>query len=233
MPVLFFYLLSRTNVTSLTRQMHGCLMGGLLVFQLFFKPPECGSLWLVLVCICVYERVCVFHKLERLTLLLVLKLSYAYDLSGISAKVSVSKMLYKRTCSADTLWSGNCMRCTLPTQTRYPNSTTRVCICRAVRVFCKYTLSRPKVLVRAKPQPCSKALRIMAALVVGGALASPNGLGNLIPHISTLMSTASMAQWNRGSLGAVLIVLPWRDCWENTNIRTFACYVERYIKCRF
>lgn len=97
------------------------------------------------------------------------------------------------------------------------------------RVFCKYTLSRPKVLVRAKPQPCSKALRIMAALVVGGALASPNGLGNLIPHISTLMSTVSIAQRNRGSLGVVLTVLPWRDCGE-TQIYTliFAWYVESY-----
>jgi len=87
-------------------------------------------------------------------------------------------------------------------------------------VFCVYTLSRPKVLVRANPQPCSKALRIMAALVVGGALASPNGLGNLIPHISTLMSTVSMVQWNRGSLGVVLTVLPWRDCRENTHVQT-------------
>lgn len=71
----------------------------------------------VSVCICVYERVCVFHKLERLIVFLVLKLSYAYDLSGIFAKVSVSTM-YKRT--ADTLWSGNDMHCTLPTQARYP-----------------------------------------------------------------------------------------------------------------
>lgn len=60
-------------------------------------------MWLIMagvsVCICVYERVCVFHKLERLIVLLVLQLSYAFDLSGIFAKVSVSKM-YKRTCSA-------------------------------------------------------------------------------------------------------------------------------------
>lgn len=88
-------------------------------------------------------------------------------------------------------------------------------------VFCKYTLSRPKVLVRANPQPCSKALRIMAALVVGGALASPNGLGNLIPHISTLMSTVSMAQWNKGSLGVALTVLPWRDWREKIHINNY------------
>lgn len=56
------------------------------------------------------------------------------------------------------------------------------------------TLSREKVLVRAKPQPCSKALRIIAALVVGGALARPNGFRNLIPHTSTLMSTVSMGE---------------------------------------
>lgn len=57
-----------------------------------------------------------------------------------------------------------------------------------------FTLSREKVLVRANPQPCSKALRIIGVLVVGGALARPNGFGNLIPHISTLMSTVSMGE---------------------------------------
>lgn len=56
------------------------------------------------------------------------------------------------------------------------------------------TLSSEKVLVTAKPQPCSKALRIIAVLVVGGALAKPNGLGNLSPHTSTLMSTVSMGE---------------------------------------
>lgn len=56
------------------------------------------------------------------------------------------------------------------------------------------TLSREKVLVRAKPQPCSNALRIIVALVVGGALAKPNGFGNLIPHTSTLMSTVLMGE---------------------------------------
>lgn len=65
----------------------------------------------------------------------------------------------------------------------------------ALRVlFLLSTLSNENVLVRAKPQPCSKALRIMAALVVGGALASPNGLGNVMPHIFTLMSTVSMGE---------------------------------------
>ena len=39
--------------------------------------------------------------------------------------------------------------------------------------------SRLKVLVTAKPQPRSKARRIIAAVVVGGALARPNGFGNL------------------------------------------------------
>lgn len=116
------------------------------------------------------------------------------------------------------------MQCALPTQTYHPNLSTSACGAYGIlhddffSVICKYTLSRPKVLVRAKPQPCSKALRIMGVLVVGGALASPNGLGNLIPHISMLMSTVSMAQWNKGSLGVVLTVLPWRDCRENTHI---------------
>lgn len=52
-----------------------------------------------------------------------------------------------------------------------------------------FTLSSPNVLVKAKPHPCSKALLIIAVLVVGGAEARPNGLGNFIPHTSTLMST--------------------------------------------
>ncbi|TNN60410.1 hypothetical protein EYF80_029399 [Liparis tanakae] len=64
-----------------------------------------------------------------------------------------------------------------------------------VTFFClrKLRYPRPNVLVKAKPHPCSKALLIMAVLVVGGADARPNGLGNLIPHTSTLMSTWSMA----------------------------------------
>ena len=41
------------------------------------------------------------------------------------------------------------------------------------------TLSSPNVLVTQKPQPASKARLIMGAEVVGGADASPKGLGNL------------------------------------------------------
>lgn len=59
--------------------------------------------------------------------------------------------------------------------------------------LCVCTLSSANVLVRAKPHPCSKALLIMAVLVVGGAEARPNGLGNLILQTSTLMSTSSIA----------------------------------------
>ena len=55
--------------------------------------------------------------------------------------------------------------------------------------------------MRANPQPCSKALRIMAVEVVGGAEARPKGLGKRMPQRSTLMSTVSMEQWNRGRLG--------------------------------
>ena len=73
------------------------------------------------------------------------------------------------------------------------------------------TLSNEKVLVRAKPHPSRKALRIMAVEVVGGAEARPKGLGNLRPAISTLMSTASMAQWKRGSVGTPGMSSPWRD----------------------
>ena len=70
-----------------------------------------------------------------------------------------------------------------------------VCVCVCVRVCVRervcviMTLFSPNVLVRAKPHPCSKALLIIAVLVVGGADARPNGLGNLIPQTSTLMST--------------------------------------------
>lgn len=62
-----------------------------------------------------------------------------------------------------------------------------------IHIYIYNTLSKPNVLVRAKPHPCSKALLIIAVLVVGGAEASPNGLGNLIPQTSRLMSTSSMA----------------------------------------
>ena len=52
-----------------------------------------------------------------------------------------------------------------------------------------HALSREKVLVSANAQPCSKARLIMAVLVLGGALARPNGCSNLSPHISTDRST--------------------------------------------
>jgi hypothetical protein len=54
----------------------------------------------------------------------------------------------------------------------------------------------------------------MAVLVVGGALARPKGFGKVMPHISTLMSTMSMAQLNRGRAGVLSTVWLWRDCRE-------------------
>lgn len=80
--------------------------------------------------------------------------------------------------------------------------TNRFCLEMPIRAYkwegfhfvCLYvTLSNPKVLVKAKPHPCSKALLIIAVLVVGGAEARPNGFGNFIPQTSTLMSTWSIA----------------------------------------
>jgi hypothetical protein len=62
-----------------------------------------------------------------------------------------------------------------------------------------YTLSSENVLVTAKPQPASNERRIMALEVAGGADASPNGLGNFMPHTSTLKSTSSIGVWNFGS----------------------------------
>lgn len=56
------------------------------------------------------------------------------------------------------------------------------------------TLSRAKVFVTAKPHPCSNARRIMAVAVVGGAEANPKGFSNFMPHISTDMSTLSIAE---------------------------------------
>ncbi len=44
-------------------------------------------------------------------------------------------------------------------------------------LFFRSTLSNEKVLVSAKPQPCSKALRIMVVLVVGGAAGQPKRVG--------------------------------------------------------
>ena len=42
----------------------------------------------------------------------------------------------------------------------------------------------------------------MGQVVAGGAEASPNGLGNLSPHISTARSTSSMGVWNLGRRGS-------------------------------
>lgn len=56
----------------------------------------------------------------------------------------------------------------------------------------------------ANPHPCSKALRIIAVLVAGGAEAKPNGFSNLIPHISTERSTSSISVWKSGSFGGVV-----------------------------
>ena len=50
------------------------------------------------------------------------------------------------------------------------------------------TLSKQYVAVTVKLHPASKALRIMAELVVGVAEAKPKGFSNLRPHISTLTS---------------------------------------------
>ena len=74
------------------------------------------------------------------------------------------------------------------------------------------TLSRAKVLVTAKDHPASKALRIMAALVVGVAEARPNGFLNLSPHISTDTSTLSMGVQKSGREGVSSTKRPWRLC---------------------
>ena len=66
------------------------------------------------------------------------------------------------------------------------------------------TLSSTKVLVTANAQPASNARRIIALLVHGVALASPNGFSKrsvrpLGAHtISTLTSTASIGVQKRG-----------------------------------
>jgi len=62
-------------------------------------------------------------------------------------------------------------------------------------------LSKEKVFVIAKAQPASKARRIIALEVQGGAEARPKGFSNFIPHISTLRSTLSTAVWNFGNCG--------------------------------
>ena len=59
-------------------------------------------------------------------------------------------------------------------------------------------MSSPKVLVTTKPHPSTNPLLIMGQVVAGGAEASPNGFGNLRPHISTERSTSSMGVWNLG-----------------------------------
>lgn len=77
----------------------------------------------------------------------------------------------------------------------------------ATTIFCEtlcnksVTLSNPKVFVRQKLQPCSKARRIIETAVVGGAEANPNGFSNFNPHISTEISTRSIAVKNNGSSG--------------------------------
>lgn len=76
-------------------------------------------------------------------------------------------------------------------------------------IYC--TLSSPNVFVTANPHPCSKALLIIAALVVGGAEARPNGFGNFIPQTSMLVSTWSIALKNNGSFGTESTVCPYRD----------------------
>lgn len=67
-------------------------------------------------------------------------------------------------------------------------------------IFCPYrskncfmlTLYKTKVLVTAKLHPASKARRIIALEVVGGAEAKPNGFSNFNPQISILRSTSSI-----------------------------------------
>ena len=46
-------------------------------------------------------------------------------------------------------------------------------------MYTKMTLSKPNVFVTQNPQPASNDRLIMAADVVGGADAKPNGFGNL------------------------------------------------------
>jgi hypothetical protein len=74
-----------------------------------------------------------------------------------------------------------------------------------------HTLSKENVFVTANAQPASKALRIIALEVLGGADASPNGLMNFIPHISTLISTSSIGVQNFGSWGSSGTFTPTRS----------------------
>lgn len=74
-----------------------------------------------------------------------------------------------------------------------------------------HTLSKEKVFVTANAQPASKALRIIALEVDGGADANPKGLINFIPHISTLISTLSIGVKNFGSWGSSEIFTPTKS----------------------
>ena len=56
------------------------------------------------------------------------------------------------------------------------------------------TLYNENVLVTTNPQPASKARRIIAPDVVGGAEARPNGFSNFKPQISTLISISSIGE---------------------------------------
>ena len=69
-------------------------------------------------------------------------------------------------------------------------------------------MSNTNVFVKPNPHPASKARRIIGALVVGGADANPNGLGNFKPHTSTLVSTRSIGVQNKGSFGSFDNVTP-------------------------
>ena len=93
------------------------------------------------------------------------------------------------------------------------------------------TLSSTKVLVTANAQPTSNARRIIALLVHGVALASPNGFSKcrvwpLVGHtISTLTSTASIGVQKRGSRGCsgTALLFPKRLCSQN-----YRCELHMY-----
>lgn len=84
-------------------------------------------------------------------------------------------------------------------------------LCNLTIIISGDTLSKEKVFVTAKAQPASKARRIIALLVQGGAEARPKGFSNLMPHMSTLKSTSSMTVWNLGNCGVFGIVKPWNS----------------------
>ena len=93
-----------------------------------------------------------------------------------------------------------------------------------IRIVNCLTLSNENVFVKANPHPASNALRIIALLVVGGALANPNGLGNFNPHTSTLMSTRSIGVKKFGRFGLVGIGIPCSDCNIKIQIGLFKKY---------